>query len=52
MTGGEIMEWIKENRAEKDEIYVEVRGKLFKQSEEMFILGSEDCPCMEMVVIR
>ena len=52
MTGKEITEWIKENHAENDEIYVEIRGKLFKQSSEMFVLGSEDCPYMEMVVIR
>ena len=52
MTGKEIMEWIVENHAENDEIYIESREKLFRQSRDMFILGSEDCPCMEMVVIR
>lgn len=52
MTGREIMEWIEENGAEEAEIYIECRPKLFKASEGFEVLGSEDCPCMCMVVLR
>ena len=52
MTGKEIVEWIKKNHAENDDIYVEVRPKLFKVTSEFEILGSDDCPCMEMIIIR
>ena len=52
MTGQEIINWIQENGAEEAEIYVEVRPKLFKASEEFEVLGSEDCPCMAMVVLK
>lgn len=52
MTGKEIIDWIKKNHAENDEIYVEVRPKLFKPSEEFEVLGSEDCPCWDMIVIK
>lgn len=52
MTGQEIINWIKKNKAEHDEIYLEVRPKLFKQSSEFEILGSDDCPCMEMIVLK
>ena len=51
MTGQEIIDWIKEHNAEDAVIYVECGKHLFKPSNEMFILGSEDCPCMDMVVI-
>ena len=52
MTGKEIIEWIRKHHAEEAEIYIEVSRGLFKPSEEMAILGSEDCPCMDMVVIE
>lgn len=52
MTGKEIIDWIKENHAENDEIYVEVRPKTFKVSSEFEILGSEDCPCWDMIVLK
>lgn len=52
MTGKEIMDWIQENHAEDDEIYVEVSPKLFKPSSEFEVLGSEDCPCWNMIVIK
>lgn len=52
MTGKEIVDWIKKNRAEDAEIYVEVRPKLFKPSDEFEILGSEDCPCFDMIVLK
>lgn len=52
MTGKEIIDWIKKNHAENDEIYVETRPKLFKVSEGFEILGSEDCPCWDMIVIK
>ena len=52
MTGREIIEWIEENGAEEAEIYVEVRPKLFKPSKEFEVLGSEDCPCWGMVVLK
>lgn len=52
MSGQEIIDWIKENGAEKAEIYVEVRPKLFKPSKEFEVLGSEDCPCLGMVVLK
>ena len=52
MTGQEIVDWIKENHAEEDEIYVECRPKLFKPSSEIMVLGSEDCPCAEMIVLH
>lgn len=52
MTGREVAKWIEEHGAEDAEIYVEIRGRLYKPSAEMYILGSEDCPCMDMVVIR
>jgi hypothetical protein len=52
MTGKEIVDWIKKNHAENDEIYVEVRPKLFKPSEEFEVLGSEDCPCWDMIVLK
>lgn len=52
MTGQEIVDWIQENNAEGDEIYIELRNGLFKATEEFEILGSEDCPCMEMVILR
>ena len=52
MTGREIIDWIEENGAEEAEIYVECSPKLFKVSEEFEVLGSEDCPCFGMVVLR
>jgi len=52
MTGAEIIAWIKENHAENDEIYVEVRPKLFRVSHEFEVLGSEDCPCMDMIILH
>lgn len=52
MTGQEIIDWIKENEAEDAEIYVEYRPKLFKASSGFDVLGSEDCPCMDMIVLR
>lgn len=52
MTGQEIIDWIRENGAENAVIYIEVRRGLFKPSEEFEVLGSEDCPCMEMIVLR
>jgi len=52
MTGKEIVDWIKKNHAENDEIYVEVRPKLFKPSSEFEVLGSEDCPCWDMIVLK
>lgn len=51
MTGRDIINWIKENNVEDVEVYIEVSPKLFKVSNGMEILGSEDCPCMEMVII-
>ena len=52
MTGQEIIDWIQENNAENDEIYVEAQPKLFKPSSEFEVLGSEDCPCWDMIVLR
>ena len=52
MTGKDIIEWIKENNAENDEIYIEVKPKLFKASSQFEILGSEDCPCFDMIILR
>ena len=52
MTGQEIINWIEENRAEDAEIYVEVRPKLFKPASEFEVLGSDDCPCFDMIVIK
>lgn len=52
MTGQEIMDWIQENHAEQDEIYVEVSPKLFRPSREFEVLGSEDCPCWDMIILR
>ena len=52
MKGKEVIRWIEENAAENDEIYIEVRNGLFTVSREFIVLGSEDCPCVEMVVLR
>lgn len=52
MTGKEIIDWIEENHAEGDEIYVEVNPKLFRASSGFEILGSEDCPCFDMIVLK
>lgn len=52
MTGKEIIDWIKKNHAENDEIFIEVNSKPFKKSSEFEILGSEDCPCWDMIVIK
>ena len=52
MTGQEVIDWIQENGAEGAEIYIEVQPKLFRQSSEFEVLGSEDCPCMCMVILR
>lgn len=52
MTGKEIIDWIKKNHAENDEIYVEPQPKLFKASSEFVVLGSEDCPCWDMIVLK
>ena len=52
MTGKQIIEWIEENGADEAEIYIEVQRALFKPSEEFEVLGSEDCPCWDMVVLR
>ena len=52
MTGQEIIEWIQENGAEDAVIYVALGSNLFKTSDGFEVLGSEDCPCMQMIVIR
>ena len=52
MTGQEIIDWIKENKAENDVIYIEVQNGLFRSTNEFEVLGDEDCPCMEMVILR
>ena len=52
MTGQEIIDWIRKNKAQDEVIYVAVGGKLFKPSSEFEVLGSEDCPCYQMIVIR
>lgn len=52
MTGQEIIDWIQENEAEDDEIYIEVERRLFRQTEEFMVLGDEDYPCMDMIVLR
>ena len=51
MTGQEVIDWILENKAEGDVIYIEVNHGLFKASNEMEVLGDSDCPCMEMVIM-
>jgi len=51
MTGQEIIDWIEEHNAEDVEVYIEVRPKLFKASNSIEIPGSEDCPCMDLIVI-
>lgn len=52
MTGQEIINWINENHAENDEIYLEERPGLFRPSLEIDVLGSEDCPCWDMIVLK
>lgn len=52
MTGRQVIEWIEENGAEEAEIYLEVSKALFKPSEGFEVLGSEDCPCFGMVVLK
>ena len=52
MTGREIIDWIKENSAEEDEIYIEVSKGLFKDSNEFEVLCGEDCAYDWMVILR
>ena len=52
MTGKEVMDWIRKHHAENAEIYVAEDRRTYRESEEMYVLSSEDCPCMDMVVIR
>ena len=52
MTGQEIIDWIQENHAEDVEIYVEAGPKTVRESTGFEVLWCEDCPCMDMIVLK
>ena len=52
MKGGDIVKLIQENHAEDAEIYIRLDACTMTQSECFEVLHNEDCPCMDLIVLR